>query len=197
VPGHLVVGLGNPGPRYRATRHNAGFLLIERLASRWDIVLDRTDPSVVWGEGRIAAVPVALAEPTTLMNASGNAVAALARALGPGTVVIAFDDLDLPAGAVRVRGGGGGSGGHRGVASVIDAIGPDFVRVRLGIGRPPPGAETIDYVLGDLTADERPVIEGAIARAAEGVATLVADGLEAAMRLCNGPPPLAIGDPIG
>jgi len=202
VPGNLVVGLGNPGPRYQATRHNAGFLLVDRLATRFGITFDQAGipeaPGfpVVWGAGRIAGAPAVLAKPTTFMNASGEAVAALQRALAPDTVVLTFDDLDLPLGTVRVR-GGGGTGGHRGVASVVEAIGPAFARVRIGIGRPPEGSETVDFVLADFASEERPVLERALARAEEGVACLVRDGLEAAMRLCNGAPPLAIDDPIG
>jgi len=202
VPGHLVVGLGNPGPHYQSTRHNAGFLLVDRLAARFGIVLDRqgtpeaSDAPIVWGAGRIAEAPAVLAKPTTFMNASGEGVVSLQRALAPEAIVVTFDDLDLPLGAVRVR-GGGGTGGHRGVASVVEAIGPEFARVRIGIGRPPEGSETVDFVLGDFASEERPVLERALARAEDGVACLLRDGLEAAMRLCNGAPPLAIDDPIG
>jgi PTH1 family peptidyl-tRNA hydrolase len=201
VPGHLVFGLGNPGPRYQATRHNAGFLLVDRLAARFGIALDRTGvpdvpgASVVWGEGRIADVPAVLAKPTTFMNASGEAVASLRRVLVPEMVVVTFDDLDLPLGTVRVR-GGGGTGGHRGVASIVEAIGPAFTRVRIGIGRPPEGSETVDFVLGDFAPEERTILERALARAEDGVACLLREGLEAAMGRCNGAPPLAIDDPI-
>lgn len=196
MPGYLVVGLGNPGPRYQATRHNAGFLLLDRLAARWGIGLDHVDTTAVWGEGRIADQPAVLAKPMTYMNASGEAVGVLQRAVAPGTIVVTFDDLDLPLGAVRVRGGGGGTGGHRGVASIVEAIGPEFTRVRIGIGRPPEGCETVDFVLTDFAAEERPVLERALCRAEEGIACLVREGLDAAMRLCNGAPALAIDDPI-
>lgn len=196
MPGYLVVGLGNPGPRYQATRHNAGFLLVDRLAARWGIALDHVDATVVWGEGRIVDAPAVLAKPTTYVNASGEAVAVLQRAVAPETIVVTFDDLDLPLGAVRVRGGGGGTGGHRGVASVVEAIGPEFTRVRIGIGRPPEGCETVDFVLTDFAAEERPALARALGRAEEGIACLVREGLDAAMRLCNGPPVLAIDDPI-
>jgi len=195
VPGYLVVGLGNPGPRYQATRHNAGFLLVERLAARWRIALDRVETTAVWGEGRIADQSAVLAKPTTYMNASGEAVGMLQRAVAPETIVVTFDDLDLPLGAVRVR-GGGGTGGHRGVASIVEAIGPEFTRVRIGIGRPPEGCETVDFVLTDFAVEERPVLERALGRAEEGIACLVREGLDAAMRLCNGAPALAIDDPI-
>lgn len=195
MPGYLVVGLGNPGPRYQATRHNAGFLLVERLAARWRIALDRVETTAVWGEGRIADQSAVLAKPTTYMNASGEAVGMLQRAVAPETIVVTFDDLDLPLGAVRVR-GGGGTGGHRGVASIIEAIGPEFTRVRIGIGRPPEGCETVDFVLTDFAVEERPVLERALGRAEEGIACLVREGLDAAMRLCNGAPALAIDDPI-
>jgi PTH1 family peptidyl-tRNA hydrolase len=153
------------------------------------------ETTAVWGEGRIADQSAVLAKPTTYMNASGEAVGMLQRAVAPETIVVTFDDLDLPLGAVRVR-GGGGTGGHRGVASIIEAIGPEFTRVRIGIGRPPEGCETVDFVLTDFAVEERPVLERALGRAEEGIACLVREGLDAAMRLCNGAPALAIDDPI-
>ncbi len=195
MAGFLVVGLGNPGARYEETRHNAGFLLIDRLVSRWGIALDRIEPYAVWGEGRIADVSVVLAKPMTFVNASGDAVRPLRDTVLPRTIVLGYDDLDLPLGQVRVR-GGGGSGGHRGVASVMEAIGPDFVRIRLGIGRPPVEGPTIDHVLGRFAPTERTVMEATLARAEQGVECLTRDGLEAAMRCCNGAPPLAIPDPF-
>ena len=194
MAGHLVVGLGNPGIRYRATRHNAGFLLVERLAARWHIALG-TRPVAAWGEGRIGEIPVVLVKPTTFMNASGDAVRALQHDVAPDTIVVAFDDLDLPLGRVRIR-RGGGAGGHRGVASVIEAIGADFVRVRVGIGRPPAGLETVDFVLDAFTPEEQMEFNTALSRAEEGVECLVREGLDAAMRLCNGASTLAIDPPF-
>jgi peptidyl-tRNA hydrolase, PTH1 family len=195
VARHLVVGLGNPGLRYRATRHNTGAVLVERLAARWHIGLESRNALAVWGEGRVADAAVVLATPTTFMNASGDAVRALQCDLAPDTITVAFDDLDLPLGRVRVR-GGGGSGGHRGVASVIAAIGPAFGRMRIGIGRPPVGLETVDFVLDVFAPAEHAELQRAFGRAEEGVERLVQEGLDAAMRLCNGASTLAIEHPF-
>jgi len=184
---HLVVGLGNPGACYRETRHNVGVLLIDVLAERWRVVLSATNALAEWGVGRVGTTPVVLAKPRTFMNASGDAVAALCGAHAPESIVVVSDDLDLALGRVRIR-GTGGAGGHRGVASVIAAIGDAFVRVRIGIGRPPLGAESVEFVLEPFTADERKALGGALARAADAVETLVRDGLEAAMRVGNGAP---------
>jgi PTH1 family peptidyl-tRNA hydrolase len=181
---HLVVGLGNPGARYRETRHNVGVLLIDALAARWGIALSATTDLAEWGAGRVGTTPVVLAKSRAFMNASGDAVAALRAAYASASIVVVSDDLDLPLGRVRIR-RGGGAGGHRGVASVIAAISDAFVRVRIGIGRPPPGAEPVDFVLEPFTVDERPALDDALARAAEAVETLVRDGLEAAMRVGN------------
>ena len=191
---YLVVGLGNPGPRHAATRHNVGFRLVDVLAGRWGVALRHGDELAAWGEGRVADEVVVLAKPVTFMNASGQAVLALRESVRPDGIIIGFDDLDLPLGRVRLR-GGGGAGGHRGVTSVIEAVGPEFVRVRIGIGRPTT-PETIDFVLAPFAPEEQAVVEDALARAADGVACLLREGLEAAMRLCNGPVPLAIERPI-
>jgi PTH1 family peptidyl-tRNA hydrolase len=185
---HLVVGLGNPGLEYRATRHNAGFLLIDVLAARWGIVLGDASPLACWGVGVAGTAPVLLAKPATFMNGSGDAVAALVRGHGANAVVVAYDDLDLPLGRVRIR-PDGGAGGHRGVASVIAAVGTTFVRVRIGIGRPPTEVDPVDFVLTPFAPDERPALERALARAADGVEMLLRDGVDAAMRAIN-PAPL-------
>jgi PTH1 family peptidyl-tRNA hydrolase len=184
---HLVVGLGNPGVAYRATRHNVGFLLIDELAARWRIELEETSPSAECGVGLAGAVAVVLAKPTTFMNASGDAVAALRRGYAADSVVVAYDDLDLPLGRLRIR-PDGGAGGHRGVASIIAAIETDFVRVRIGIGRPPAGVDPVAFVLAPFAAEERDALQQALVRAADGIETLLRDGVEAAMRACNPPP---------
>jgi peptidyl-tRNA hydrolase, PTH1 family len=181
---HLVVGLGNPGVEYRATRHNAGFLLIDRLATRWRVVLSESTAFAEWGVGLIGAVPAVLAKPTTFMNGSGDAVAELGRIHGAESIVVAYDDLDLPLGRVRIR-GDGGTGGHRGVASVITAVGSAFLRVRIGIGRPPDGTDPVAFVLDPFAPEEREPLDQALVRAADGVEILLRDGLEAAMRACN------------
>jgi PTH1 family peptidyl-tRNA hydrolase len=195
VARYLVVGLGNPGIGYRATRHNTGALLVERLAARWHIGLESSSAVAVWGEGRVADVPIVLAKPTTFMNASGDAVRALQHDVAPDTIIVVVDDLDLPLGRVRLR-AGGGAGGHRGVASVIAAIGPAFVRMRIGIGRPPAGLEPVDFVLDVFAPEEQAELHRVLGRVEVGVERLVREGLDAAMRLCNGASTLAIEHPF-
>ena len=169
----LVIGLGNPGARYSATRHNAGAMLVARLGVRWRIVLGSACDAAEYGSGLVGETPVIVAIPRTFMNTSGDAVAAL-RAV----------HAILPLGRVRIR-GGGGTGGHRGMSSVIGAIGGEFVRIRIGIGRPPEGVDPLTFVLQDFLPDEYAVLERAFARAADGIETLLRDGLERAMDTAN------------
>ncbi len=184
---HLVVGLGNPGVQYRATRHNAGFLLVDELAARWQIPLGERDAFAEHGVGLGGTAALVLAKPMTFMNASGDAVAALRVRFAPDSIVVAYDDLDLPLGRVRIR-PGGGAGGHRGVTSIIAALETDFVRVRIGIGRPPAGLDPVAFVLAPFTDEERDALQQALVRAADGVETLLRDGVDAAMDACNRPP---------
>ena len=171
----VVVGLGNPGRSYERTRHNVGFLVADELARRHD---------GSWRKRKRAeAAPVSLGfqdvtllKPTTFMNNSG---AALAEYKADDLIVV-HDDLDLPEGDVRVK-VGGGAGGHNGLRSVIGHLGPDFVRVRVGVGRPPPGIGVTDYVLGKMNA----AVRDAVPRAADAVETVVEDGPEAAMNRFN------------
>jgi PTH1 family peptidyl-tRNA hydrolase len=185
-----VVGLGNPGPQYARTRHNAGFGVLDVLArrhgARW------TRPCGVRGEMARCRLgtEALLLRPWTFMNASGDAVVVALRRLrlAAADVVLVYDDMDLPPGRLRIR-PGGGSGGHRGVASVVAALGTEaFPRVRVGIGRPPEGADAADYVLSPLPPGEAAAWEAALARAADAVEFLCARGVEAAMQRFNGAP---------
>ena len=181
-----MLGLGNPGPRYARSRHNVGFTVVENLAARWYIVLESDRSGVRSGEGVIAGVQARLAQPQLYMNRSGEALAELD---GPWTVddlIVVHDDIDLPAGRLRVR-QNGGSGGHRGLASVADRWGNSFHRVRIGVGRPPAGVDPADYVLLPLTALERHVLRTAVERASDAVECLIAAGIEEAMNRFNGP----------
>ncbi len=192
----LVVGLGNPGPRYHATRHNVGFDVVERLLARHGAAPTRRF------EGRAATVagpggPVTFLMPETFMNDSGRAVAMARRRLGlaPAEILVVHDDLDLPVGTVRVR-PRGSSGGHNGLKSIIAALGGEgFGRVRLGIGRPPGagGDEVIRYVLERFAPAEQERVRDAVARAVDAVECVLAAGYEEAMNRFNampaGPPP--------
>jgi peptidyl-tRNA hydrolase, PTH1 family len=171
----VVVGLGNPGRSYERTRHNLGFLVADELARRhggsWR-KRKRTEAAPV----SLGFQDVTLLKPTTFMNNSG---AALVEYKADDLIVV-HDDLDLPEGDVRVK-VGGGAGGHNGLRSVIGHLGPDFVRVRVGVGRPPPGMGVTDYVLGKMDA----AVRDAVPRATDAVEAVVEDGLEAAMNRFN------------
>ncbi len=170
---YLIVGLGNPGPEYAGTRHNAGFEVCNHLAQRrrdWR----RRREARTW-HGEVAGVTVTLLQPRTYVNASGPAVArALTSAgLSPDRLVVVQDDLDLAFARVRVR-DGGTSGGHRGIESILQAVGgADFLRVKVGIGRPPPGMDPAQYVLERFAASEREAIDDAFDRAANAVRALL------------------------
>jgi PTH1 family peptidyl-tRNA hydrolase len=187
----LIVGLGNPGPEYAETRHNAGFLVLDRLARQMGIPVRRKLRGALVGEGQLAGERVVLAKPQTYMNLSGPAVAGLLRwyKLTPAEVVVVYDDKDLPPGRIRVR-PDGGPAGHRGMTSVLEALGTQEVaRVRVGIGREPEGQERDDrgigYVLSPFAKEERPLVDQALERAADAVATVISEGVERAMLRFN------------
>ncbi len=183
----LVVGLGNPGPRYAGTRHNAGLLVVDLLAERMGarFKAHRSNSDVV--EGRLAGVPVALAKPRSYMNESGGPVVNAARfyKVPVGAVVVVHDELDLPYGSLRLK-RGGGDGGHNGLRSITSALGSkEYLRVRLGIGRPPGRQDPADYVLREWSAAERKDLGYHVDRAADAVELLLAQGLEAAQNQYN------------
>lgn len=178
----LVVGLGNPGPRYAGTRHNAGFLVVdllaERIGGRFKAHKGRSD--VV--EGRLAGAPVVLVKPKSYMNESGGPIVSISRfyKVPIERITIVHDDLDLPFGALRLK-RGGGDGGHNGLRSATSALGSkDYARVRFGIGRPPGRQDPAEYVLRDFSAVERKELGYLVDRAADAVEALLARGLEAA-----------------
>ena len=177
----IVVGLGNPGPKYANTRHNAGYLCIDELAARHSVALSDKRKAALLGEGRVAGKRVALVKPRTFMNLSGEAVRyALDRyRVRADAVLVILDDLDLPLGKARLR-EHGGSGGHNGLNSVNAALGTtDYARLRIGIGRP--SGETVGYVLGAFAPEERDAARAAITRAADAAEAWVAHGLRYAM----------------
>lgn len=182
----LVVGLGNPGRRYRGTRHNVGQVVVERLAGRLGVSLAEHGWARA-GRGRVGGKTVVLAVPVTYMNASGQAVRDLLRRHRgrPADLLVVHDDMDLPLGRIRLR-PDGGAGGHNGVRSIIEEVGTaDFARLRIGIGRPPEGVDPVDYVLEEFGADERPVVDEVVERAVDAALTVVSQGLEAAMNRFN------------
>ncbi len=182
----VVVGLGNPGPEYVWTRHNVGFMVLNTLSDRWGVALRRSGLAVI-GERADAQGPTVLVAPQTYMNRSGEAVAGLLDAPADEDLVVVYDDVDLEPGALRIR-RSGGAGGHRGVESMIECCGAGFTRVRVGIGRPPEGMDTADYVLAELEESERADWMNGIGRAADSVECLLDDGVQTAMNRFNGAP---------
>jgi PTH1 family peptidyl-tRNA hydrolase len=184
----LVVGLGNPGPRYAESRHNVGFRVVDELGRRWSAAVDAFEARFegLLGEAWPAGQRVLLLKPMTFMNVSGRSVSGLVRfyRIGLAEVIVIYDDLDLPLGQVRLR-ARGSSGGHRGIDDVIRALGSqEIARVRLGIGRADRG-ETVDHVLGRFDARERDDLLAAVGLAADAVDCWVREGIETAMNRYN------------
>ncbi len=183
----LIVGLGNPGTKYSSTRHNLGFMVVEALAQKLGIQIRQFTASCIIGEGKLAAEAIILAKPLTYMNASGRAVALLVKQLGLSLaeVVVICDDLNLPLGALRIR-PGGSAGGHKGLDSIIDALGnEEFPRLRLGIGSAPPGIDAADYVLQPFADEEWPQVVEMVKQAESAVGSLIEQGIAAAMNKFN------------
>ena len=182
----LVVGLGNPGRRYVHTRHNVGFKVIENLQDRWQIQGESAQLGALVGNGMIASTRATLARPQKFMNRSGHPVASIAGyyKLEEQDVIVVHDDVDLPFGQVRVK-RGGGHGGHNGLRDIIKHLGRDFPRVRVGVGRPPQGWDTADYVLGKWAADEQAEVPHLVDTASDAVEAVLREGLEAAMNRFN------------
>lgn len=188
----LVVGLGNPGRRYRGTRHNVGWEVLDRLARRLGAAVDKEEGWALVGTARVGRQRVLLAKPQTYVNLSGTAVDDLRRRhrIRPQEILVILDDLDLPLGRLRLR-AGGSHGGHRGLRSILDALGTEDVpRLRIGIGRPPAGVDPADYVLTPFSPDERAALEPVLDRAAEAAEVALREGLEAAMTRFNAPAPV-------
>ncbi len=188
----LIVGLGNPGREYSHNRHNIGFLCVNRLAKKYSLDFDRTQKRSRIAEGKINNEDVVLAKPHTYMNLSGEAVSALLKqySLSLESLIVVHDDLDLPVGRIRIR-TGGSAAGHKGVASIITAVGnADFIRVRVGIGHPQDDSEIdneriVDYVLGNFTPDERQIMDEVMDKVVAAIACIIADGFTAAMNTYN------------
>ena len=188
----LIVGLGNPGRRYRATLHNAGFRVCDRFAER-----NRLDGEVrkfegLFRRGRIEGEDVGVLKPETFMNLSGRCVAQALRYLPaePSDLIVVFDEMDIPAGKLRLR-KAGGHGGHRGIRSVIESVGTsEFPRIRVGIGRPRGGRDAIAHVLSKASAAERRRFEETVEFGAEALEAILSEGIDIAMNRYNALPPV-------
>ncbi len=184
----VVIGLGNPGPRYANTRHNAGFMCLDRLARRLSISLRDKRKQALLGEGWLNRHRVVLLKPGAFMNLSGEAARyALDRYHAqPSRMLVILDDLDLPIGAVRLR-ASGGSGGHNGLNSINDSLGStDYPRLRIGVGRPP--GDAISHVLATFNPDELPTLDAALERATDAAEAWLRYGVDYAMNHFNAQP---------
>ena len=188
----LIVGLGNPGRGYSHNRHNIGFMCLNHLARMHGIEFDKKQGKARIGTGEISGEKVILAKPQTHMNLSGQSVCLLLKRfdISLDNLIVIHDDLDLPLGKIRIR-FNGRPAGHRGVESIVsELLSPEFVRIRVGIGRPPvvtgvSESDIIDYVLGDFASDEARIIDEVIPRVSEAILCLLTGGLEAAMNKYN------------
>ena len=186
-PLNLIVGLGNPGRQYRNNRHNAGFMLIDRIAHEFDLRLETHRSESLLAAGSHAGRSFLLAKPQTYVNETGRAVAALVKLhrVEPRNLLVAFDDLDLELGILRMR-PFGGSSGHRGMRSLINHLGDQgFPRLRIGIGRPSGRIDSAGFVLSNFASDELELVSETLDRAFGCVRRFLEAGIEKAMTDCN------------
>jgi PTH1 family peptidyl-tRNA hydrolase len=187
APVFLIVGLGNPGREYRLTRHNIGFMCLDRLANRLGGAFTRVESRALVAKANYQSSRLVLAKPQTYMNLSGQAVSALARyyKVPQENLLVVYDDVDLPLGTLRMR-PGGGSAGQKGMQSIIERLGSqEFPRLRLGIGRPPGRMDAANYVLQEFHPGEQELLSLTLDRAADAVMTFVVEDLVTAMNRFN------------
>ena len=183
----LVVGLGNPGARYTSTRHNVGFRFIDLLARKAGIRLNDRRAKAVLGQGRIAGHEVVLVKPRTFMNNSGEGVEYLLARFGggPSELLVVYDEMALPTGRIRLR-ASGSHAGHNGIRSIISAVQTDgFPRLRIGVGQPSNGGESVPHVLGKFSKEEEPLIAQAVQDAVSAVHCMLEESIDVAMNRFN------------
>lgn len=184
---HLVIGLGNPGPRYEGTRHNVGFRVVDLLAARHGLALSRQRFQSRFAQGPICGVQAVLAQPLTYMNRSGEAVRQIMAYFGAGLpdLLLVHDDLYVELGRLKIV-SGGGSGGHKGVGSLIDCLKDEaFARIKVGLGRPDPQMTKEGFVLSRFRADEEAIAERMVEQAADAAETVLDQGLARAQTRFN------------
>ena len=183
----VIVGLGNPGKKYVASRHNVGFILVQRLADRHGVKLKKRKYPAKAAQVELANAPALLVKPWTYMNRSGVAVneLILGAGLNLDRLLVVYDDLDIPLGEIRIR-KSGGPGTHNGMASIVQEIGSTkFPRIRIGIGPLPIGIDATDFVLGDFRKEDNQVLEDSLASAEKAVDLIMETGVEEAMNTFN------------
>lgn len=185
----LVVGLGNPGKKYERTRHNLGFWVVDRLAAEKGAAFKKKKHHSLIADWRMDGEEVWLVKPQTYMNHSGAAVGELFRYLPVEIedLIVVYDELDLPFGRIRIR-PRGGAGGHRGMASILEAVEEEtFLRVRIGVGRPPAGVDPVDFILEPFSSEEALELDRIVSRAAAAVECILVEGSARAMEKFNRP----------
>lgn len=182
----MVVGLGNPGSEYERTRHNVGFMVADRVAGRAGAGATKAKLGAALAEGKLGDERVLFCKPMEFMNVSGQAVGRVATfwKVPPERIVVVYDDLDLPFGRLRL-GAGGGTGGHNGLRSLVSTLGREFLRVRVGIGRPASGQDAAAYVLAPFSRAEQKELEAILEEAADAAESIVRQGLVPAMNKFN------------
>lgn len=183
-----IVGLGNPGPAYEKTRHNAGFMVIDELAKRWNVSVSQNKCKALIGEARVEGEKVALLKPMTFMNLSGESVRAFMDfyKVKLEDMIVVYDDLDTETGRIRLR-YQGSAGGHNGIKSIIQHVGTQtFNRVRMGISRPKPGVQVVDYVLGTFAKSEQPGVARMVEEACDAIEFALSHPFEETMAKFNG-----------
>jgi len=186
----LIVGLGNPGPAYATTRHNIGFMALDRLIRKYGLTACRSRINAEIAQGDIAGVRVLAAKPMAYMNRSGDPVSSIVKTHGIQCedMVVIHDDIDLAYERLKIK-EKGGDGGHNGLRSLIDALGTDeFVRVRMGVGRPDGDIGVVDYVLDEFDANQRTMLEPFLSRAIEAAEVILCEGAKDAMNRFNRKP---------
>ena len=184
---YVIIGLGNPGKEYENTRHNMGFRAIDVLSSDENIEISRNKFHALIGRGRIAGKKVILVKPQTYMNRSGQAAreAAMYFDVPSQNLIVIYDDIDLPAGSIRIR-KSGGAGTHNGMKSVVEQLGTkDFVRIRIGVGGAEDGEDLVDRVIGKVPKAEQELLDEAAAEAAKAAKDIITDGVDNAMNRHN------------
>ena len=185
---YLIVGLGNPGRQYEATRHNMGFDVIDKLVEEYNVPQSGVKFNAMYGKGRIGGQPVILMKPLSYMNLSGGPVRDMANyfKIDPETeMIVIYDDIDLEPGQLRIR-KKGSAGGHNGIKHIIQQLGTQtFVRIKVGVGAKPKGWDLADHVLGRFSTEDRKLVDEAIAKAAKAVDIIISQGTDAAMNEYN------------
>lgn len=187
---HLIIGLGNPGKEHNLNRHNVGFMLLDQLATELGLTFSRHQFSALYTDGPFEGHKIILAKPQTFMNLVGRSVGPLTRfyRISTSNLIVAYDDLDLPLGTIRLR-PAGGSAGHKGMQSIFEQLGTEaFPRLRIGIGRPPGRMDPADYVLQDFSRDELQMLEVILGEAVDCIRLFIREGIQAAMTYSNTTP---------